>query len=963
MAPTGGHKDPSDGDLPSLRRNLHIVALRNKVVFPQLPMALDLSRKIHDQVMRLLAANESMLFGTVALRPGAKTDPAIDVAGALFEVGTLCEVIKPPRGSKSEVADGKHRLFVRGLSRFKVLECTKTEVLPMATVEIIEDLPITSADEVTVRALVQRAQDMMSEIVRTDAKDGDDAKRSKSSATFRWPSSPVQLSSIVGATVVQLTVEERQQILETLDHKERLELVLDLLQREMDAKTLHFEMIKNFETSRAAEVNEMMLQRRIQEVKKSLQKLKSKASDGPSGAEAGNTWDPDADADEQEELAALAERLQQAGLHKEAEKIAVREMRRLKNMQPQHPEYTVTHTYLELLASLPWTRKSEDRFDIHRARAILDEEHCGLEKVKHRILEFLAVQKLRGNMKGPILCLHGPPGIGKTSLGRSVARALGRKFHRIALGGVRDEAELRGHRRTYIGSIPGVIIQAFQSLGVNNPVILLDEVDKVSGDAAFNAQATLLEILDPEQNESFRDHYLNTPFDLSRVLFICTANDLSLMQGPLIDRMEVVDLAGYTVDEKVSIATTHLLPKQRRLHALQASVAPVTSDDRPMQKSSSSDAPPQEEPRLVLSAEAVTSIITNWTAESGVRSLERELAKICRWAALRLQGINMRIGIGSFLDAEREDALRACGPNEKGQIVVDAQHLQYVLGGQLYSPDVAERLTVGVAMGLSVSSTGGHLLFIEATRAAKGSRDGTGLLLTGQLGSVMTESVSTALSLLRSRCLTPRHGTPSSSSGNIFRPLPAPRFEPSSSDDKLGDPRSDDRDPFRGETIHVHFPAGAIPKDGPSAGVAIVLAMASLLLNRPMRNDTAMTGEVTLRGHVLPVGGIRDKVLAAHRAGVRHVLLPLANKRHAEDEIPARRLTGIELHYIKHIDEALEWAFGRGGHGMRTVGASALAAPVQVDLPPGVPAAAAAALARSCGTAGGDALPPTWSRL
>lgn len=573
--------------------------------------------------------------------------------------------------------------------------------------------------------------------------------------------------------------------------------------------------------------------------------------------------------------------------------VAKRELKRLKSLQPHHPEYTSTHSYLELLASLPWQKTPQEKVDLRRARQFLDEDHRGLDKVKLRLLEFLAVVQMRGNMKGPILCLHGPPGIGKTSLGRSVARALGRKFHRIALGGVRDEAELRGHRRTYIGSIPGVIIQAFQTLGVNNPVILLDEVDKMSQNSMFNPQATLLEILDPEQNDSFKDHYLNTPFDLSNAIFICTANDTSTIDRPLLDRMEVIDLSGYTVDEKASITTSHLLPKQRRLHALEAEI---------------SEAESSKEPLLDLSEEAVVALITRWTAESGVRSLERRLAQICRWAALRLQGLDMQ---GSTRrDSVREAALASAGPSEAGRIKVKAEHLPHILGAELFESDIAERLDVGVAMGLSVSSVGGQLLFIEATKTA-----GTGrLTITGQLGKVMTESVETALSLLRSRfALARRPGSESSLPDDDFFDFQTSRPAVS------GEATEGDRDPFKGEDLHVHFPAGGIPKDGPSAGVAVLLALASLAVNRPMRSDTAVTGEVTLRGHVLPVGGIRDKVLAAIRGGVRHVLLPLANKRHVLEDIPESSLQGVEIHYLKNVDDALDWAFGRQGNNLDVV--------------------------------------------
>jgi len=745
--------------------------------------------------------------------------------------------------------------------------------LRLATVELLEDeVEAQEAEQdIQIRALVQSVQEKMTELV---TKSSQDNKIFRNRRQWRWPPSAAMLISVVGATLAQLSLEERQRILETLGLRERLELVLDFLQREAEAMRMSSEISEGIQKSREQELRQMVLQRQMQEIQRELQRLRQKASresDQEQGEEA-----------EEDEVAHLSEKLSKAGLPEDAQKVAKKELKRLKGLQAHHPEYTSTHSYLELLASLPWKTSSEDSHDLKVARQLLDEDHRGLEKVKTRLLEFLAVQKMRGDMKGPILCLHGPPGIGKTSLGRSIARALGRKFHRIALGGVRDEAELRGHRRTYIGSIPGVIIQAFQTLGVNNPVILLDEVDKMSQNSMFNPQATLLEILDPEQNDSFKDHYLNTPFDLSNAIFICTANDTSTIDRPLLDRMEVIDLSGYTVEEKASITTTHLLPKQRRLHALEAEVGKEGQEPAP------------KEPLLELSSEAVVALITRWTAESGVRSLERRLAQICRWAALRLQGLDKQ-SEGGAKDLHRQAALASSGPGPDGKIKVSPEHLPHILGTELFEPNLAERLEVGVAMGLSVSSVGGQLLFIESSKTVGSGK----LTITGQLGKVMSESVETALSLLRARFA--REESPTMQVFD-FR---------SSRKEAAGAANSDDRDPFKGEDVHVHFPAGGIPKDGPSAGVAVLLALASLALNRPMRSDTAVTGEVTLRGHVLPVGGIRDKVLAAIRAGVKHVLLPLANKKNVLEDIPTASLDGIEIHYLKHVDEALDWAFGR----------------------------------------------------
>jgi ATP-dependent Lon protease len=477
--------------------------------------------------------------------------------------------------------------------------------------------------------------------------------------------------------------------------------------------------------------------------------------------------------------------------------------------------------------------------------------------------------------------------------------------------------------------MPGSIIQSLISLKSKNPVILLDEVDKLTRNAMFNPMGALLELLDPEQNHLFKDHYINLPFDLSNVLFLCTCNDLAPIDRPLLDRMEIIDLSGYTVEEKVHIATTHLLPKQRKLHALEkADPEEVKEADEDPEDGPALSAEEQreadeeaaellkaeeepagehtsgpEEPLLSLTKVAIVDLVSKWTMESGVRSLERRIAQLCRWAALRLAGTGPQEGKDGSPPAPSEEmsekerlaeaALAECGPQADGKMVVDAQHLPHIIGAELFEPDLAERLTVGVSMGLSVSSVGGQLLFIEASRNKGSGR----MTITGQLGEVMRESVSTAMSLLRSKLYALAMGaSDKAAASEVFKQLSA----------QAGNER---KDPFGSDDIHVHFPAGGIPKDGPSAGVATTLALASLLMGRPVRSDTAVTGEITLRGHVLPVGGIRDKVLAAHRAGVKHVLLPFANQRHVKDELPASLMGGIEIHYVKHIDEALAWAF------------------------------------------------------
>ncbi|CAK9047700.1 Lon protease (ATP-dependent protease La) [Durusdinium trenchii] len=749
----------------------------------------------------------------------------------------------------------------------------------------------------------------------------------------RFPATPGVMADMIAATLPQLAVEDRQQALgPVLDAnliKPRLELVLNLVHQvsqihqisknisdqvqqrsseELRETVLRQSRLGCFIVDRASHslvslvldssdrwaaygwINSQLEGRQLLELNREMRKLRDdgRASDSESDEDVHGFAD---DEGEEDQVATLREALKKAQLSPEAEKIAQRELRRLQNIQPHHPEHSVCRSYLETLAGLPWALSSKDDLDLNTAQSILEKDHYGLEKVKRRILEFLAVQKMRKDMKGPILCLHGPPGVGKTSLGRSVAKALNRKFHRIALGGLRDEAEIRGHRRTYIGSMPGAIMQALATLQVNNPVILLDEIDKLTRNAMFNPSGAMLELLDPEQNHTFKDHYINTPFDLSKVLFLCTCNQLDTIDRPLLDRMEVIELSGYTMEEKVHIATTHLLPKQKRIHGLEKGA----DDDHPPDAAASGSRPveaepaPEPEPRtaplpeLVMTQEAIRELITKWTVESGVRNLERRLAQVCRWAALRL-------------------AEKTTPELSEGKLVVAVEHLPSILGAQVFEPDVSERLTVGVAMGLGVSATGGALLFVEASRS-KGSGK---LTVTGQLGEVMQESVRTAMSLLRSRIYYAAWG---SERPRVESPLEPIRLSSDSILSKWARDEHKAQDPFGGDDIHVHFPAGAIPKDGPSAGVATVLALASLLLDRPVRSDTAVTGEITLRGHILPVGGIRDKVLAAHRAGIRHVLVPFGNQRHVFDEIPEAALSDVEVKYVKHIDQALAWAF------------------------------------------------------
>lgn len=958
----------------AVRDNVFILSLRQQVVFPGIRTSIALQQQTFATLYDFCEKHENPHIGVIAVKASTKA------TDELYTTGTYCQIAAHSQ-STTKIGDNEVTVVtmsIEGQARFEVQSFAQRSPFLVANIKFIEERQgAENSDEV--KELMQNVQQSLVELLKeaspqTGGNSASGLLRNLfgNNKRIRWPASASVLADMIATGLTQLSIIERQQVLETVDVQKRLELVLELVRKVVEVQRLSKEINSKVQKRTEDELRETVLRRQLHELHNEMRKLKSSArggdsnSEGDASAEDGEEADQEEE-DEEDDMFALRQSLQKAQLPAEAQKIAQRELRRLQNIQPHHPEYTVCRTYLETLAGLPWAQSSKSDIDLSVAHGILEQDHYGLVKVKRRILEFLAVQKMRGDMKGPILCLHGPPGVGKTSLGRSVAKALGRKFHRIALGGVRDEAELRGHRRTYIGSMPGAIMQAFISLKVNNPVILLDEIDKLTKNAMFNPSGAMLELLDPEQNHTFKDHYINTPFDLSKVLFLCTCNDLHTIDRPLLDRMELIELSGYTVEEKVHIATTHLLPKQRKLHALErgddheevnselhseggaitwrpeapAATAAAPQPVPPVEKGPVAVLEPERlpcrtEPLLLLSKAAIMDLVTKWTAESGVRSLERRIAQVCRWGALRLAGPS---GEGTFTvatDAERlaQTALAECGPDAEGRLVVEAQHLPHIVGAEIFEPDLAERLTVGVAMGLGVTATGGQLLFVEATRSKGSGR----LTVTGQLGDVMRESVSTAMSLLRSKIYyailastgdarpVVRLGRSlAADSGTVGRAgpggVPSPRhldLEPPALDtggkfyevfQRLITQTDATKDPFGNDDIHVHFPAGAIPKDGPSAGVTTALALASLLLNRPVRSDTAVTGEITLRGHILPVGGIRDKVLAAYRAGVRHVLLPYANQRHVKDDIPASSLGDVELHFVKHIDDALAWAF------------------------------------------------------
>ncbi|RPH73091.1 MAG: endopeptidase La [Myxococcaceae bacterium] len=763
-------------DIPQV---LPILPLRNSVFFPGgvLPLAVGRQKTI---ALIKDAVRDDQLIGVVTQRRAEEEDPG---ASDLYAMGTVARIVK-----LLKMGEDNYSLVVQGLARFRVLDLVQETPYLKARVEPADDK--TSAENVEVEALGINLKKLAREVIELMPELPAAATELVESITH-----PGHLADLIAANV-DVPIEEKQAVLETVDLKARMKLVLELLNRKREILKLSNKIDSAVKGEMSKTQREYYLRQQLKAIKEELGEM----------------------GEEEEELDELQERLKKAGLPPDVEKVATKELNRLKTIPAASSEYTVARTYLDWIADLPWSKTSEDNLDIENARSTLDADHYGIQKVKKRILEYLAVRKLKNDMKGPILCLVGPPGVGKTSLGQSIARSVGRKFVRLSLGGVRDEAEIRGHRRTYVGALPGRFIQSMKKAGTKNPVMMLDEIDKLGADFRGDPSAALLEVLDPEQNNSFSDHYLDVAFDLSKVLFIATANQLDPIPGPLRDRMEIIELPGYTFEEKQQIARIHLVPKQLREHGLSAD-------------------------HIDIEDGALLTLITSYTREAGVRGLERRIADVCRAVAVEV----------------------AAGKTDKQVITPD--RAKEILGPESFYSEVAERTEVpGVATGLAWTAVGGDLLFIEATKmAGKG-----GMTLTGQLGDVMKESAQAALSYLRSKA------------------------------DQLGiNPN------FLEKTdIHLHFPAGSIPKDGPSAGVTILTALTSLMTGIRVRGDTAMTGEATLRGLVLPVGGIKEKVLAAHRAGIKRVILPERVRKDLID-VPEQAKKEIEFIFVTQMDEVL----------------------------------------------------------
>jgi ATP-dependent Lon protease len=766
---------------------LPVLTVRDTVVFPGALLPVTVGRPSSVALVNSLGENRTMAVVS-------QLDPRVDVPGPedLYEIGTVCVIHKAIRVPKENLL-----LFCEGLSRIRTREFTAREPFLRARVERIPEVETPVTPEV--EALRQNVIGLFQQIVAASPNLSDDL-----ATTASQIAEPGRLADFVAGNLPALGHPERQKLLEQTDGAARLAEVHRHLTRELELVELRNRIQSQVQGQLSQSQREFYLREQLKAIQKEL-----------------------GEGDEsQRDVEDLRQKLEAAGIPQEVKTEVMRELGRLGRMSPASPEYGVARTYLEWMAHLPWSVSSGSQVDVKRAAEILDEDHYDLEKVKDRILDYLAVLQLRPVLKGPILCFVGPPGVGKTSLGRSIARSLGRKFARISMGGMHDEAEIRGHRRTYIGALPGQIIQALRRTGTNDPVFMLDEVDKLGRDFRGDPASALLEVLDPEQNATFRDNYLDVPFDLSKVLFITTANVLDPVPDALRDRMEIISLEGYTEQEKTIIAFRYLVPRQIKENGLE----------------------PGKDIRF--SDAAVRFIIRRYTREAGVRSLEREIGAICRKQARRIaEGTREMVEVAPELVEKDRGAPRFRTDTE-----------------------VAERTRrAGVAVGLAWTPVGGDVLFVEAGRMPGGNK---GLIMTGQLGPVMQESVQAALTWVRS-CAT-RYGI--------------------------------DPDLFKTSDIHIHVPAGAIPKDGPSAGVTMAAALLSMLTDRHVRANLAMTGEITLTGQVLPVGGIKEKVLAAKRSGVREVILPFENEVNVREDLKTEQIGDVQLHYVKTMEEVVDLA-------------------------------------------------------
>jgi len=775
-----------------------VMPLRNTVLFPQQVIPIYIGREKSLKLIEDLGNGDKHIV-VVAQEDGSIEDPKPEDLYAYGTLGIVLKVFDMPDNSKSAI--------VQGIERVKLMSFGDPNPYYRVVVEKVSDEPM--ADELEVEALSKNLRNTFSELIQVAPNLTEE--HSGMLSNIQKP------SRLADRAVSLLTVpnQEKQDVLEELNVKSRVEKTITLLTREIQRIKLGEEIQTEVHDEISKTQREYYLREQMKAIKREL-----------------------GEDEETVEVKELEDRIKAAKLPEEAEKVAMKELERLSRIPTQSPEYSVSRTYIEWLADLPWSNSSEDQINVKKAEKILDEDHYGLEKVKERILEYLAVRNLKqernpdGVVRGPILCFSGPPGVGKTSLGKSIAKAIGREFVRMSLGGVRDEAEIRGHRRTYIGALPGRVIQSMKKAGTNNPVFMLDEIDKLGSDFRGDPSSAMLEVLDPEQNDSFSDHYLEVDFDLSKVMFITTANYQDAIPPALRDRMEILDFSGYIEDEKIKIAQQHLLPKQILENGL-------------------------NKKEVSLDKAAISELIRSYTRESGVRNLEREIANVLRKVARDLVEKTAK------------------------KIRVTRAKVHEYLGAPRFYSELAERTTKpGVVTGLAWTAAGGDILFIESSKM-KGKG---GLTLTGQLGDVMKESATAALTYVRSHT------------------------------DILGIP-----DDFHEKTdIHVHVPAGAIPKDGPSAGVSMFTSIVSLMTGKPVKDKVAMTGEITLRGNVLPIGGVKEKVTAAHRSGIKHIILPDHNKKDLED-IPDHIKKDLNFYFAKEIMDVIDVAIpGLNGKKKKT---------------------------------------------
>jgi ATP-dependent Lon protease len=780
-------RDVAVGATRELPHQVGVLPLRETVTFPDMLIPLNIGQPRSVELINEALRGDRTIAMAASRNPQAETPSPED----LYDVGVLGVVARMIR-----VPDGTLRVLIQGSQRIRIVGWVRTEPYLVAEISELPDV-VDHTPELT--ALMRNVQQTFTDIIEQVPYLPEELQVMVANVD-----DPSVLAHLI-AGALRISTEEKQALLEEVDVAKRLRRLSEILARELEVVAIGSKIQSQVQSELDKGQREYFLRQQLKAIQEEL-----------------------GEADEvQAEVNQLREQLDSTELPEVVRKQVDRELARLERLQPAMAEYGVVRAYLEWIAALPWDKRTEDNLDLGHAREVLDEDHYDIEQVKDRILEFLAVRRLKPDARGSILCFVGPPGVGKTSLGRSMARALGREFERLSVGGLRDEAEIRGHRRTYIGAMPGVIIRALRDAGVRNPLLMIDEIDKMGSDFRGDPSSAMLEVLDPEQNNAFRDYYLDLPFDLSDVMFVCTANTLDTIPGPLRDRMEVIQLAGYTEEEKLQIARRYLVPRQIERNGLAPS-------------------------RIAFTDSALRAVVSDYTREAGVRQLEREIGTICRKVARQVA----------------EGAV-------KRKVTITEPRVRELLGKRKFFAETRRRTSrPGVATGLAWTPVGGEVLFIEATAMPGAGK----LTITGQLGEVMQESAQAALSYVRSEA------------ADLVPNLP--------------------EDWFAGHDIHVHVPAGATPKDGPSAGVAMVVALASLLSGRPVRSDVAMTGEITLTGQVLPIGGLKEKALAAQRNGIRCVIAPALNEQDA-DEIPQHLRKDLSFQFVATVEEALEIALQR----------------------------------------------------